>query len=87
MHFGKFYNPINTLILVFLVFGIGYKFKLRLKVDLSYGIYIYHMIITNTLIKMDITGVKALGIMSLCSVILALISYFFIEAPLIKIKR
>ena len=87
VHFGKFYNPITTLILVFLVFGIGYKFKLRLKVDLSYGIYIYHMIITNTLIKMDITGVKALGIMSLCSVILALISYFFIEAPLIKIKR
>lgn len=87
IHFGKLYNPITTLLLAVIVFGIGYKKKLRLKTDLSYGIYIYHMIIVNTLLVVGKSGFEALCIVCVCSPIIAVVAYFLIEKPLKKIKR
>lgn len=69
--------------------GFAYRLpNLKLPVDLSYGLYIYYMIVINVMIELGYTEkiiymIVALGI----SLILAVISYFIIEAWKRRKKR
>lgn len=59
------------------VLGFAYKFpRLKLKVDLSYGIYIYHMVVVNVLIELGLVGSIWYQLLVLVvSASLALLSY------------
>lgn len=65
------------------------RFSIFLKGnDISYGMYIYHMLVINTLISLGLTGQMkhlfyAIGI----TVILSLISWFFVEKRALRYKH
>ena len=62
--------------------------QLLKKMDISYGIYIYHMPVINFLIFYNYTG-TAISVISGLSftIILAIMSWVFIEKPALKFKK
>lgn len=51
------YGVISSMLPCFAGIGFAYAFpKLNIQTDVSYGIYIYHMIIINAMIQLDFTG-------------------------------
>lgn len=73
------YGTIASLMLGFSIIGFGYSFKLKIKYDLSYGIYIYHMIVINLMAELGIYGKTSHVIAAgLCSAALAALSYITI---------
>jgi peptidoglycan/LPS O-acetylase OafA/YrhL len=57
------------------------------KIDISYGIYIYHMPVINFLVERNLLHkVQYLALSLLCIVILSLISWFLIERPSLNLK-
>ena len=51
------YNVFRAIFLGFGVIGFAYRFpKLEIKTDISYGLFIYHMIIANVFISLGLTG-------------------------------
>ncbi|MGN8774095.1 acyltransferase family protein [Candidatus Weimeria sp. HCP3S3_B5] len=48
---GIRYNVITTILLLFFVVGFGFSFKYRVKEDLSYSFYLYHMVVINAVIE------------------------------------
>lgn len=53
-----FYGFFHTIIALFVALSIGYKFPfLNIKVDVSYGIYIYHMTVINVMIMLGFVKV------------------------------
>ena len=72
------YGTFKVLTLAPAVIGFAYKYPaLNVKYDISYGFYIYHMIVINFLIECGYTG-KVIYIFMACglSIILAVVSYF-----------
>ena len=61
-------------------------FLLR-KNDISYGIYIYHMPVINLLVYNNIYGFRAFLITIISTFILAIISWFFVEKPTLRLKK
>lgn len=55
---GVMYNTVTTLLTALLIFGFGFSFKWRMKQDLTYGFYLYHMVFINIAIHL---GCKTLG--------------------------
>ena len=55
---GVMYNTVTTLLTALLIFGFGFSFKWRMKQDLTYGFYLYHMVFINIAIHL---GYKTLG--------------------------
>ncbi len=72
---GDYQDMIQILLLCMLTIGIGYSFgKIRFKFDLSYGLYLYHMIVVDIFVQTGHVGsmrnVIAVYIIAfLCSVI------------------
>ncbi len=56
---GVMYNTVTTLLTALLIFAFGFTFKLRLKKDLTYGFYLYHMVFINIAVH---CGYKTLGL-------------------------
>ena len=71
------------------VLGFSYKFpKLNINTDLSYGIYLYHMIIVNIFITFKLTNhIIYIFIVLLISIILAKISQLTIGNLSLKYKQ
>lgn len=71
-----FYPLIHCLLLCGLVVSVGYAFpKMNIKTDISYGLYIYHMIVVNVFIELGFVGnVGYLLVAILLSVLLAWMS-------------
>lgn len=87
-YFGIMHNPINGLTLPWLIMGLGYAFgKIRLKIDLSYGIFLWHMIVIEVLLFLELDEwyymIAAWGI----TMGVAFITYYIVEKPFLKIKR
>ncbi|MFA0560640.1 acyltransferase family protein [Vibrio breoganii] len=89
---GNFLNPLSVVFLSFLVISFAYSYTSSLTninrgYDLSYGLYIYHMIFANVLLEIGLfDAVSNLFIMFLLSICCALLSWRFIERPAIKLK-
>lgn len=68
-----FYDFANTVLLLFGLIGGSYSmWKLNVKTDISYGIYIYHMTIVNAMlvlgyVKSPLYLLVVVGITVLCS--------------------
>ncbi|MGI2110932.1 acyltransferase family protein [Shewanella frigidimarina] len=89
---GNQLNPISCILLGVFVINIAYndflisKLK-KFDLDLSYGIYIYHMIIINFLIHIDIfDSFLNMTLSMLLTISLAFISWHYIEKPALKLK-
>ncbi len=62
--------------------------KLLKHNDISYGIYIYHMPVINTVIALNIGGtVFKLLISSIIVINLAILSWIFVEKRAIRLKK
>lgn len=71
------YRTLKVLFLAPAVIGFAYKYDmLNFKYDISYGIYIYHMVVINIMIELGMTGNILDAILAFfVSMIVAVISY------------
>lgn len=82
-----------NIILAFLVISTAFTYtglsdKILKKIDISYGIYIYHMPIINSLIALKLTGNYIFMIIALTTTLLfALLSWFLVEKRAISKKK
>lgn len=74
------YGILKTLVFAPALLGFAYCFpQLNLRYDITYGMYLYHMIVLNVLIHMGKTGSYAYFFLALgITVILSLLSFFAI---------
>lgn len=85
-------NIISDIILLFLTFSAAttknnFGYKLISDNDISYGVYIYHMIVINTLITFNLVSNTLYLIISLfLSCLLGFISWKFIEKKALSLK-
>lgn len=81
----------SEIILIFMFFSFAYSFnglseRLLKGIDISYGIYIYHMLIINTLLTFNITGIFGSVLCVILTLSMGLFSWFLIEKPFLKRK-
>lgn len=83
--FGYSYGTVNALLLGLTMVGFAYRFpKLTIRHDISYGIYIYHMVVINAMIAMGFVGNGAyVAIALVLSVVCSALSYMTLG----KMKR
>lgn len=81
---GMYINVVSGTLVCILTLGAGYKFKsIRLKRDLTYGMYLVHMPIINSLVMLDLfSGWIDFCIALLLSVCFAAVMEIGLEAPL-----
>lgn len=82
------YGTLHVTLLILSVIGFAYRLPmLRIKIDVSYGLYIYHMIVINAMIELGDTG-KGIDvwIALLLSCALALASYYTVGAAGRRLK-
>jgi peptidoglycan/LPS O-acetylase OafA/YrhL len=93
INFGFVLNILVWVIFSFMVFSFAFSFKglsdLLLKGnDFSYGIYIYHMLVVNVFVHLKMVGdVKYIGAILALTAAFAMMSWFFIEKPCLKLKK
>ena len=83
---GMWIHPIYT---AFIFIGIGlFSIPFKLGFDISYGLYLYHMLVVNLLLELDIFNqFNILYAYLFCTFILAFLSWNFIESPILKFKK
>lgn len=90
--YGNNINPLSYLILAALILKIAFckpwlSNKLLRRNDISYGIYIFHMPIVNFLIYSELKGIIGFWIAIFGTIVFALISWFLIERPALRLKK
>lgn len=85
---GYSYGIIHSLLLGLTIVGFAYRFpKLAIRHDISYGLYIYHMVVINAMIALGFVGNAIyVGAAFAVSVAIAILSYATV-GRLHKIKR
>lgn len=90
---GNGINPIIFILLAITVFSFSYSFpnlsKMMLKRnDISYGVYIYHIPLVNILMYYGLMhNIKYFYLVLSATIILAVLSWFFIEKNSMKFKK
>ena len=90
---GNEINPVSYLFLAALIFKLAYSRpglsnRLLRRNDISYGVYIYHMPVVNYMVFNHWTGTPtALATTLLVTYGLAVLSWFVIERPALRLKR
>ena len=85
--FGKSYNPITSFIIAFLLIGVAHTFTVNIKNDISYGIYIWHMILINIGKLWGFQGYSFMLSVWGGTCLMAVLSCKLIEQPLLKRKE
>ncbi|MCR9191715.1 MAG: acyltransferase [Gammaproteobacteria bacterium] len=85
------FNVIRVLVLAGCVISFAYSFKslnfLNGKIDLSYGVYLYHMQVVCTLMSLGLLHSQYLWILVFASTFaLAALSWFLVEKPALTLK-
>lgn len=89
---GNFLNPVSAIVLAILTISFGYSYTEKLGDifkgnDISYGLYIYHMVIVNILIQLSLFNpLGNLVIMLASTTIVAFLSWRIIEKPALSFK-
>lgn len=91
---GVMYNTVTTLLTALLILGFGFSFKWRMKRDLTYGFYLYHMVFINIAIHL---GYGSLGFdpqsaavvlaVTVCPILAAWLSQKWIEDPAARLAQ
>lgn len=90
---GSSMNPIQTIFLAIFIISFAYSYSSTLSnilkgFDISYGVYIYHMVILNIVLHSStLTPQINMTIMSLITIIAALLSWVLIEKPSLNLKK
>jgi peptidoglycan/LPS O-acetylase OafA/YrhL len=90
---GNGINPILFLFLTTVIFSFSYTAptiskKLLNGNDISYGVYIYHMVLVNLFIYNGlISNILYVVVIIVLAILIAIVSWLFIEKPFIKLKR
>ncbi|MEM9440382.1 MAG: acyltransferase [Pseudomonadota bacterium] len=89
---GNEINPIGYLALIALLLKIAFSYPgasdhVLKRNDISYGVYIFHMPIINFLLFKNVTGFKGFIIALAFTFIAALVSWFFVEKPTLRLKK
>lgn len=90
---GNLLNPLSALILAFLTVSFAYSrdgslARILRGNDISYGVYIYHMVVFNALIHFGFKhDAWALALGMFIVVAAALLSWKYIEKPAMRLKR
>lgn len=73
--------------------SLAYSFRSRLSnllngYDISYGVYIYHMIFVNVLVELEVFSPQTnIVIMMSLTILFAIFSWVIIEKPSLSLKR
>lgn len=88
---GILYNTVTTLLMAALIFAFAFCGSWRLKKDLTFGFYLYHMVFINLVLHFGITSLEPLwqgGLLTagiaVASLICAWLSQKLIEGPALK---
>jgi peptidoglycan/LPS O-acetylase OafA/YrhL len=87
------YSLVALLLLAFAIFSLAFSYpwlseKLLRGVDVSYGVYIYHMLVINSLIELGYTGRVSYALLAiLASLTLGYLSWTFVEKRFIRLKK
>lgn len=88
---GVLYNTVTTLLMAAVIFAFAFCGSWRMKRDLTYGFYLYHMVVINLLLHFGIRSLAPLwkgGILTagivIATLILAWLSQRYIEIPAVK---
>ncbi len=91
---GVMYNTVTTLLVSLLVLGFAFTFRWRMKRDLTYGFYLYHMVFINIAVELGVTSLhfdfKSLAVMILVIALSLAASYLsqkFVENPAAKLAE
>ena len=84
--FGEMHNPIFGITLPWIVLGIAYRFKIKLKFDISYGIYLFHMPVVWVMIDITSRSNIFLPFVWMIVIMIAGLSCVFIEQPFMRLK-
>ena len=88
---GVMYNTLTTLLISAVIFAFAFRFHWRMRRDLTYGFYLYHMVFMNLAVHYKIAvaqplwqcGAVILGISAL-TLLFAWLSQNFVERPAVK---
>ncbi len=92
MSFDNYINPVSGLLLALFVISFAYS-NVNLSTflkgnDVSYGIYIYHMLVINFLVEIGfVTRWDFLLAAVIATTILAFLSWRYVEKPALKLKK
>ncbi len=90
---GNGINPILFLFLTTVIFSFSYTYptfgnRILNGNDISYGVYIYHMILVNLFIYYGLISDKSyVAVIIILTIMIAIVSWLFVEKPSIKLKR
>lgn len=92
IRFGNSIGILNYIVLCFLIMSAAYSSprlsdKILRRNDISYGVYIYHQPLLNVFIVLGFQGSKGVVFCLLATLLLALISWKFIERPALLLKK
>lgn len=78
---GEYQDMVQVILLCMLTIGIGYSFgKIRFKIDLSYGLYLYHMIIVDIFTETGLVGnMKYVIAVYALSLLCAVVSHYLVD--------
>ncbi|GAB7219892.1 hypothetical protein VcTj87_17130 [Vibrio comitans] len=89
---GNSINPVSALLLTFVVISAAYsytdKFSSILKGnDISYGIYIYHMIFVNFFLSINVFSAEiSVALVVSLTTFIAFLSWRILEKPMLSLK-
>ncbi len=85
---GEMHTPWIGIMVSPLVIVLGYIIKpIRFKVELSYGIFLFHMIIVELLKYLGVSGIKGILVTAVATPIFAFVSNQLIEKPSLALKK
>lgn len=84
--FGQMHNCVNGILVAPLVIFLGYSFgKIRLKYELSFGIYIYHMVVIGTFLYYGYKKIFYMPIAWLIVLVIAFLELVIVEKNINKL--
>jgi len=92
-HNDFFYLVLQQLMLAFFIFSFAFSYptmsyKIMKHHDITYGVYIYHMLIVNVFVHLELKGGEEnLIYVLILSLLAGMLSYFFIEKPFLRLKK
>lgn len=90
---GNYLNPLSFFILAFVIISCGFSYpvvseQLLRGNDISYGIYLYHMVIANMFVELSLTGSLSFFFFACTiTILLAVLSWQFVEKRALALKR
>ena len=84
---GEYMDKIQVLLLCLMTVGFGYSFgKIRFKFDLSYGLYLYHMVVVDIFVQIGLVGnMGYVAAVYVIAVLCALISHYLVDDTVARI--